>query len=128
MSEQPPYPPSYSKKTAKPKRVGSLSSLAQVLPGVCDNLQLDKKINELAFLALWPRQVAGLCGQVTADNTKAIKLKKQGYKTILLVRVSNAALASELSFQIAILKEVLNRFQPQTGIAIDHIQLMVGSV
>jgi len=127
MSEFTPYP-GYSRKKAKPTRTGSLNSLAQVLPGVCDGLQLDKKINELAFLALWPRQAEGICGKSTAESTKAIKLKKQGEKIILLVKVAHAALASELGFQLPAMKEALNRFHPQTGISVDHIQLVVGSL
>jgi hypothetical protein len=122
------YPSYYPKKTVKPKRIGSLSSLANVLPGVCDGLQLDKKINELALMALWPKQVEGLCGKVAADSTRAVRLKKQGYKTLLMVKVSNSALASELSFQVHALKDALNRFQPQTGITVDQIQLVVGSL
>jgi hypothetical protein len=122
------YSSNYTQKKAKPKRIGSLSSLAQVLPGVCDGLQLDKKINEMALLALFPGQVEGLCGQVAAQGTRAIRLKKQGYKMLLVVKVSNAALASELTFQVPALKEALNRFQPQTGITVDQIQLVVGSL
>lgn len=122
------YPSSYSKKKAKPQRIGSLSSLANVLPGVCDGLQLDKKINEMALLALFSKQVEGLCGKVAADGTRAMRLKKQGYKMLLVVKVSNAALASELTFQVPALKEALNRFQPQTGITVDQIQLVVGSL
>ena len=119
---------SYRKKKAKPQRVGSLSSLANVLPGVCDGLQLDKKINELALLALFPRQVEGLCGKVAAEGTRAIRLRKQGYKMVLLVKVANAALASELTFQVSVLKDALNRFQPQPGITVDQIQWVVGSL
>lgn len=116
------------RSSRKNKRVGSLSTLADVLPGLCQDLELDKKVNELALLALWPKQVAMVAGQVAADHSKAIRLKKQGYKTTLLVRVSNAALASEMTFQIPVIQEALNRFSPQTGIAVDHIQLTVGSL
>jgi len=118
----------YSKKPAQPKRIGSLSSLAQVLPGVCDGLQLDKKINELAVLALWPRQVEGICGKIAMENSKAVRLKKQGDRTLLLVKVKHATLASELAFHLGALKDTLNRFHPQTGITVDVIQLVVGSL
>lgn len=118
----------YSKKSAKPVRAGSLSSLAQVLPGVCDDLKLDDKINELAFMALWPRQVEGICGKTVAESTRAVKLKKNGLKMVLLVKVAHASLATELGFHVTTLKDALNRFQPQTGIAIDQIQLTVGSI
>jgi hypothetical protein len=128
MTEKGEFKPYYPKKSAKPKRVGSLNSLAQVLPGVCDNLQLDKKINEMAFLALWPRQVEGICGKVAAENTRAFKLRKQGDKTVLMVKVTHATLASELGFQVTSIMEALNRFQPQTGIFADQIQLIVGSL
>jgi hypothetical protein len=115
-------------KRRDPKRIGSLSSLADVLPGVCEGLELDKKIHEMALLALWPKQVALLAGSHAAENSRAVRLKKQGYQTILLVRVAQAALASELGFQVPALKEALNRFTPQTGLTIDHIQLTVGSL
>jgi hypothetical protein len=118
----------YSKKPAQPKRIGSLSSLAQVLPGVCDGLQLDKKINELAVLALWPRQVEGICGKIAMENSKAVRLKKQGNRTLLMVKVQHATLASELAFHLSGLKDALNRFHPQTGITVDMIQLVVGSL
>ena len=118
----------YAKKPVQPKRIGSLSSLAQVLPGVCDGLQLDKKINELAVLALWPRQVEGICGKIAMENSKAVRLKKQGNKTLLMVKVQHAALASELAFHLGDLKDALNRFHPQTGITVDVIQLVVGSL
>lgn len=118
----------YRRSSRKPKRVGSLNSLADVLPGVCQNLQLDKKINEMALMALWPKQVEGIAGKTASENSKAIQLKKQGYQTTLLVRVSNAVMASELSFHVMMLKEALNKFTPQTGITVDRIQLTVGSL
>lgn len=121
MSDYRPY-------SKKPKRAGSLAAFSDVLPKVCQNLDLDKKVNEMALLALWPKQVAGIAGQVAASNTKAVRLRKQGYQTILSVTVSNAALASELSFQIPALKEALNRFTPQTGLTVDQIKLNVGTV
>ncbi len=112
----------------KPKRTGSLMAFSEVLPQVCQNLQLDKKVNEMAFLSLWPSQVAGIAGKTAAEQTQAVRLRKQGYKTILAVKVSNAALATELSFHVPALKDALNAFKPQTGLSIDQIQLSVGSL
>lgn len=118
----------YRSSRKKNKRVGSLSTLADILPALCQDLDLDKKVNELALMALWPKQVAGIAGQVAADHSKAVRLKKQGHQTTLLVRVSNAAMASELSFQVPAIKEALNKFSPQTGLTVDQIQLTVGSI
>jgi hypothetical protein len=117
---------SFPKK--KPKRVGSLSAFADILPQVCQNLELDKKVNELALLALWPVQVAGVAGQAASQNTRAVRLIKQGYQTILAVKVSNASLASELSFHVPVLKAALNGYKAQTGLTIDQIKLSVGSL
>jgi len=124
MSDAKPY----AKKSTKPKRTGSLASFAQVLPGVCDGLQLDRKINEMAFLALWPKQVEGICGKIAAENSRAVRLAKQGDKICLFVKVVHATLASEMGFQVPALKEALNRYQPQTGITVDQIRLEVGSL
>lgn len=119
---------SYYSKKRKPNRVGSLASLADVLPGLCQNLELDKKVNEMALLALWPRQMEILMGPEFLQNTRAIRLKKRGYQRILFVKVSNASLASALSFQLPVLKAALNGFSPQTGLTVDDIQLSVGTV
>lgn len=112
----------------KIKRAGSLSAFSEVLPRVCEDLALDKKVNEMALLALWPKQVAGIAGQAAAENTRAVRLRKQGYQTILSVKVTNAALASELSFQLPALKDALNAYAPQTGLKVDQIQLSVGTL
>jgi hypothetical protein len=112
----------------KPQRVGSLSSLGDVLPGLYRDLDMDKKVNEFALLGLWPSLVQTFLGVSGAAQTRAFRLRKQGYQTVLMVKVSNAALASELSFQLMHLKEALNGYTPQTGLTVDRIQLMVGSL
>lgn len=116
------------RRTRKPERTGSLSSLGDVLPILYDDLNMEKKVNEFALMALWPQLVESLAGAMMAGQTRAIRLKKQGYLTVLMVKVSNAALASELSFQLAHLKEALNQYAPQTGLTVDQIQLLVGSL
>ena len=126
MSDTKPF--TNTKKSTKPKRVGSLASFAQVLPGVCDDLKLDRKINEMAFLALWPKQTEDICGKIAAENSRAVRLAKHGDKICLFVKVTHATLASEMGFQLPALKEALNRFQPQTGIRVDQIRLDVGSL
>ncbi|HEY9686030.1 MAG TPA: DUF721 domain-containing protein [Coleofasciculaceae cyanobacterium] len=118
------YPP---RKPQKPDSLSALTSLADILPAVCRDLALDRKVNELALLALWPKQVEMLAGAVAASQSKAIRLKKQGDRTILVVKVASATLASELGFQVPALKDALNRFHPQTGIMLDQIQLSVGA-
>lgn len=114
------------RKTRKPERAGSLASLSDVLPVLYRDLDMEKKVNEFAFLALWPKLVETLAGPMMASQTRAIRLKKQGYRTHLLVKVSNAVLASELGFQLLALKDALNGYHPQTGIQIDQIQMVVG--
>lgn len=117
-----------SYRPRKPRPPESLSSLAEILPTLCRDLDIDKKVNELALLALWPRQVEAVAGAVAAAQSKAVRLKKQGDRLILVVKVANAALASELGFHVPVIKEALNRFKPQTGLAIDQIQLSVGTI
>lgn len=116
------------KKRQVPKRQGSLVSLSDVLPQVCDDLRLDQKVNELAFLALWTTQMPALLGQAAVSQSKPLYLKKQGKKRILWVKVAHAALAAELSFQLSAIQSALNAFSPQTGITIDQIQWLVGTV
>lgn len=108
----------------KPVRPGTLKALADVLPAVSDQLHLDRKVQEMALLALWPQ----LVGASYAAHTRAMALKKRGDKQTLLVKVANAALASDLSFQLPVLQEALNRYEPQTGLKVDAIHLMVGSL
>lgn len=112
----------------KPSRVGSLSAFSDVLPQICQNLELDKKVNEMALLALWPNQVSQLAGAVIGQNTRAVRLRKQGYQTVLLVKVANAALASELTFHIPALLNALNGYKAQTGLTVDRIQVSVASL
>jgi hypothetical protein len=115
-------------RSKKPERSGTLNILADVLPELCRTLDLDNKINELAFLRLWPSQAATLLGTEAAAQTKAVKLKKQGNRRIRVVRVQHAALASELAFYTQALQAALNQFEPQTGIQIHRIQFVVGAI
>lgn len=115
-------------RTRKPDRAGSLNSLADVLPGLCQELDLENKVNELAFLRLWSSQASALLGPETASQTKAVKLRKQGNLLTLLVKVAHPALASELGFHTEALQAALNRFEPQTRITIHRIQFIAGTV
>jgi hypothetical protein len=115
-------------RTRKPDRVGSLNSLADVLPVLCEQLDLENKVNELAFLRLWPSRVTELMGLEAASQTQAVKLRKQGNRLTLLVKVAHAALAAELGFHVLALQTALNQFEPQTGISIHRIQFVVGSI
>lgn len=127
MSDQARF--SYGKKGKKPGRVGSLAAFSDVLPQLCQSLELDKKVNELALLALWPQQVTAVMGQSqVAQQSRAVRLRKQGYQMVLAVKVANAALASEMSFHLPALIGRLNAFKAQTGLTVDRIQLTVGNV
>ena len=117
-----------AKRTRKPEREGSLSSLAGVLPALCQELDFDRKVNELAFLRLWAFQATAVIGAELASQTKAIKLRRQGARVILMVKVSHATLASELSFHTKTLQDALNQFEPQTGVRIHQIQFTVGTL
>jgi hypothetical protein len=115
-------------RTRKPDRAGSLNSLAEVLPGLCQELDLENKVNELAFLRLWPSQASAIVGQEMASQTQAVKLRKQGNRVTLLVRVAHPALASELGFYAQAFIDALNHFEPQTRIVIHRIQFAAGTV
>ncbi len=110
----------------KPTRVGSLSSLTDLLPAFSRDIGLERKVNEMALLALWISQVTIVAGPEAAEQSRATRLKKQGNQVLLQVKVSNAALASELGFHLPAIREGLNRFSPQTGLMVDRIQLSVG--
>jgi hypothetical protein len=117
-----------SRRTRKPERTGSLAALSDVLPGLYRDLDMDKKVNEFALLRLWPQLVASLTTPAAAAQTRAIRLKKQGVRTVLMVKVANAVLASELTFQILPLKDAINGYKAQTGLTIDQIQFLVGTL
>ncbi|MEM0951387.1 MAG: DciA family protein [Cyanobacteria bacterium P01_H01_bin.74] len=114
------------KKKKSIKRKGSMAVLSEVLPKVCEAVALDKKVNELAFLALWPGQATKLIGEHAVQYTRAVRVYHKAGKNTLLVMVANASLASELSFFLPALQAGLNAFSPQTQITIDQIQLQVG--
>lgn len=116
----------YGKK--KPERAGSLNTLGGILPDLCRELDWDRKVNEMAFLRLWKPQAAACMGADSAAQTQAIKLRKQGARVILMVKVAHAVLASELSFYTQTLRDALNQFEPQTGVKIHQIQWIVGSL
>lgn len=107
-----------------PGNKAATSKLADVLPGLCRDLALDEKVKELSLLSIWETLVDDLYKK----NTRAVSVRKQGGKNILLIRVKEAALASQLTFDIQRLKTELNRFAPQTGVKIDDIRLQVGAI
>jgi hypothetical protein len=117
-----------SSRSKKPKRTGSMALFADVLPVLYKDLKLDKKVNEFAFLALWPQAVTAVLGVEIAMQTQATRLRRQAGKTTLYAKVSSAALASELGFYTTALQKTLNAYAPQTGITIQRIQLQVGSL
>lgn len=116
------YPP---KK--KQQRAGSLVSLGDVLPGLYQELEMDKKVNEFALLSLWPQVLTGILGSDIAMQTQAVKLKKTAGKTVLHIKVSSAPMASEISFYTKALQDALNAYTPQTGIKVDRLELRVGT-
>lgn len=116
-----------ARRTKKPERSGSLNTLADILPGLCQELDWENKVNELAFLRLWPSQAAALLGPEMASQTRAVKLRKQGNRLILQVKVAHATLAAELGFYTQTLIAALNHFEPQTRIAIHQIKFIVGA-
>jgi hypothetical protein len=122
--DRPGYDKPYVPKKKKPQRVGSLSSLAGVLPQLCEQLDMNRKVQELSLLSVWPT----LVGERYASQTRASAVKKKGARTVLYVKVASASVASELSFQSEGLKEMLNGFAPQTGIKLDAIQFSIGSL
>ena len=93
--------------------------LAQVLPVLVKQLNLEEKAKTLSVLSLWDHVVP----QTFFGRTAAVKLKIQGGKRQLVVRVDNPALAGELSFHLNAILAQLNAYAPQTGFSIDQIVL-----
>lgn len=110
------------------RRPGSLSTLADVLPGLSNSLHLEDKVHEMAVLSLWPSLVSLVAGEGARHGSKASRLRRQGNQTILQVKVASAALSAELGFHLPALLEALNGYAPQTGITVHRIQLSVGSL
>ena len=126
MSDRPAS--SSSASSRRPKRVGSLSTLADILPLLSDDLSLDRQVHQLAGLALWPRLVEPRLGPWAVLQTRALRIQTRGGRQVLVVRVEGAPLASELGFHLAALQADINRYAPQTGVVIDQIQLSVGAL
>ena len=106
------------------KRMGSMNRIASLMPGLGEQLRLEDKVHEMAFMSLWPEAV----GKQYAPHTRAVSLQQRGNERVLLVKVGNAALASDLSFNLPVILKAMNAFEPQTGVRVDRIQLVVGTV
>jgi hypothetical protein len=116
------------------------STVSTVLTAVSDAIGFNRKVQELAVLSLWGSVSEQTLGRQLAQQTKAIKLAsvQAGLKVsstaqpaegalplVLWVQVANPLVASELGFKKQAVLEALNRFSPQTGIAIVQLQTKV---
>ena len=106
----------------KPKRQGTpMTGIENILPIVGQQLNLEAKVQEWAVLALW----AQLLPEPYCSHTKAVKIKRTGPKLTLLVKATNAAVASQLTFQLESWRQKLNDYARETGIHLDAIQLVL---
>lgn len=110
-----------AERRAKQKFV--TESVADILPSFCESISLDDRIRDMAVLRLWPTLLPDERFQAVS---RAIMLKRVGNQTHLLVRVSDATAASELSFYREQIRHALNDFASQTGVRVDDIRLHVG--
>lgn len=115
-------------RSRKPERAGSLLSLGEVLPVLYRDLNMEKKVNEFAALALWPSLITGVAGFDAAQQTRAVRLRSQNDRTTLVVQVNGAALAAELGFHAPALIQGINGYSPQTGVTVARIQWVIGNV
>lgn len=102
----------------------AISSLADVLPQVSRDLDLDRKVGEMAMVRLWDE----IIGESMAQRSRALKIMKRGNKSVLMVRVRDAATAGDLTFKLEAIREKLNSYTPQTGWVIDGIDLKIGTL
>lgn len=106
----------------KPSRRGTpMTGIDTILPIVGQQLNLDTKVQEWAVMALWAQHVP----EPYRSHTKAVKIKRTGHKTTMLVKATNAAVASQLTFQLDTWRQTLNQYERETGIHLDAIQLVL---
>jgi len=97
--------------------------LSDILPGVCQMLDLDGKVHEMAYLALWNAQAERILGKLRADRTEATHFKKHANGSMsLCVAVDHPTLMSELGFFTPQLVAAMNRAGSQTRVYIKKIQ------
>ncbi len=110
------------KKTSDPQHLQS------IFPELVKRLGLERRTQEFSVLSLWAVVLSEILSADLLEKTEAVKLKQVGQKRQLLVRVEDAALASELMFHRTALLSKINAYTPQTGLRIDEIVLRVGKV
>lgn len=108
----------------KPRRPGELKSLANILPRLCEEIHFEEKVRQMSLMSIWPLLVE----EPYRSHSQAVKINKRGQKTVLTVRVSDPALASELGFQLDTIRRNLNSFTPQTGVIVDQIRFVTGKI
>lgn len=120
----------YHKKKFKKKPVAKkgkiptpAEKLSSILPKLCEEIHFDDRVKEMSVLRLWEQ----LIPEPFKTHTKAKALQRLGGKMVLMVSVQNAAMASELSFNLETFKTLMNDFSGETGILIDDIRVRVGS-
>ena len=129
MTDYKKTPGRFPSRRNPPGKKTPTQKLADILPALCETMQLDEKVGELSVLRLWPTVLS----QVLHDDrfiacSQGARILQQADRNILIVRVENATLAGELSFAREQLLATLNTYTPQTGIHLHEIRLQVASL
>ncbi|MBX2861762.1 MAG: DUF721 domain-containing protein [Vampirovibrio sp.] len=109
-------------KRRRPK--STFVPVADVLGAVTEDLKLDQRVQEFALLNLWPQ----LVGEPYAGCSKASRISRRGNETVLTVKVSDSAMASQMGFLLPTVQTKLNSYKAQTGIQVDKINVQVGKI
>lgn len=106
----------------KKRLSGPAEQIAQILPAVGRQMNLDKKVQEWSVLSLWEK----IIDAPFRGKTQALKIKSTGNRNSLLVKAANAAVAAELTFYLETYQNRINAFTPQTGLVIHRIEIYTG--
>lgn len=109
-------------KARKANRNTQATPLASLLEQVTADLNLEQKVKEWAFVALWPTVVPPPFD--TLSHVQRLKQDKSG-RWIMVVSVPHATAKTELQFQLADIQAQLNQKSGQTGIVLHQIQLKI---
>lgn len=109
------------KRPTKRPALSQPATIGAVLPAVGKQLHLDDKVREWSVLSLWSRIV----DERFAGKTAARGIKRIGGRNILQVAVRGSAVATELGFSLEDYLECYRRYQPQTGLVLHAIELLV---
>ena len=113
------------KKEVRTGKNFSTEKISDILPAMCESMALDTHVRDMAVLRLWPKL---LPDERFVAASQALSIRRVGAQHVLMVRVSDASLATELGFYRDAMREAINAFAPQTGLRIDDIRMHVGHI